>query len=78
MVKINTHAAKTNLSALLLAVETRGETYILCRGGQPIAELRPLAKRRDPLTPHPKLSKVVFHGDPMAPLDPSDWPLEAR
>jgi len=28
----------------------------------------------DPLVPNPVLAGVVFHGDPMEPLDPADWP----
>ena len=42
MKKINIHEAKTHLSHYLEVVE-HGETVLLCRRNQPIAELRPLA-----------------------------------
>jgi len=78
MIKVNTHEAKTRLSALLGAVEKRGEVVILCRSGRPIAEIRPLRRTRRPLARHPTLSKIVFREDPAAPLDPSDWPHATR
>ena len=50
MIKINIHEAKTHLSHYLEEVE-RGETVLLCRRNQPIAELRPLPSyRRKPRT----------------------------
>jgi prevent-host-death family protein len=45
MKKINVHEAKTHLSHYLEEVE-HGETLLLCRRNQPIAELRPLAAHR--------------------------------
>lgn len=78
MVKVNTHEAKTRLSELLAAVETRGEIVILCRAGRPIAEIRPLPRKRDPLRKDPKLSRIVFREDPSAPLSPEDWPEPSR
>ena len=74
MVTVNTHEAKTRLSSLLVAVEEKGEVVLICRHGKPVAELRPLPAAKDPLCLHPKLSQVTFHEDPMAPLDPEDWP----
>ena len=78
MLKVNTHEAKTRLSELLAAVETRGEVVILCRAGRPIAEIRPLPRRRDPLRKDPRLSRIVFREDPAAPLHPEDWPEAPR
>jgi predicted DNA-binding antitoxin AbrB/MazE fold protein len=26
--------------------------------------------------PHPVLGRIVFHEDPVLPLDPEDWPME--
>jgi len=74
MVTVNTHEAKTRLSALLAAVEEDGEVVLICRHGKPVAELRALPEAKDPLSLHPQLSKVIFHEDPVAPLDPEDWP----
>ncbi len=78
MLSVNTHEAKTRLSALLAAVEERGERVRICRNGKPIAELRPISRTDDPLRQHPDLSRVEFAGDPMLPLDDADWPEEAR
>jgi prevent-host-death family protein len=78
MLKVNTHEAKTRLSELLAAVEKRGEVVILCRAGRPVAEIRALRPRRDPLRKDPRLSKIVFHENPAAPLHPDDWPPAVR
>jgi prevent-host-death family protein len=78
MLKVDTHEAKTRLSELLAAVEKRGEVVVLCRAGRPIAEIRPLPRRRDPLHKDPKLSRIVFREDPATPLHPEDWPDSAR
>ncbi len=45
MIKLNINQAKTHLSAYVARVE-RGETILLCRRNQPVAELRPLRQRR--------------------------------
>ena len=45
MIKRNIHEAKTHLSHYLEEVE-QGETIILCRRNQPVAEIRPLPPRR--------------------------------
>jgi len=46
MKKINIHEAKTHLSHYLEEVE-HGETVLVCRRNQPVAELRPLAAHRN-------------------------------
>ena len=74
MIKVNTHEAKTRLSALLADVENKGERVVICRNGKPIAELRPLKQAVDPLRVNPRLAKVKFNEDPTRPLEPSDWP----
>lgn len=78
MISVNTHEAKTKLSALLAAVEERGEWVRICRNGKPIADLRPVARAADPLRTSPKLSGVHFREDPTQPLSETDWPEEAR
>ena len=45
MIKLNIHEAKTHLSAYLERV-ARGETILLCKRNTPIAEIRPLPRRR--------------------------------
>lgn len=42
---LNVHDAKTHLSRYLARVED-GETIVLCRRNHPIAELRPVRRRR--------------------------------
>ncbi len=75
MLVVNTHEAKTRLSELLRLVEERSERIRVCRNGKPVAEIGPIAgAERDPLVPNPRLSGVVFHEDPVAPLDDDDWP----
>lgn len=77
MITVNTHEAKTRLSALLEAVD-KGERVRICRNGKPVADLCPVPKAKDPLTPHPIMSKIVFHEDPSLPLTEEDWPEEYR
>ena len=74
MIVVNTHEAKTRLSALLAAVEDRGEWVRICRNGKPVADLRPVSPVRDPLRQHPELRGIKFHADPALPLSEEDWP----
>ena len=75
MLVVNTHEAKTRLSELLRLVEERSERIRVCRNGKPVAEIGPIVTaERDPLVPNPRLSGIVFHEDPVAPLDDDDWP----
>jgi antitoxin (DNA-binding transcriptional repressor) of toxin-antitoxin stability system len=78
MVKVNTHEAKTKLSALIRMVEKRGEWVRICRDGKPIADLRPVARSPDPLCQHPDLKGVIFNENPITPLSQEDWPDDAR
>lgn len=50
MIRLNIHEAKTHLSAYLSKLE-EGETILLCKRNVPIAEIRPLPKKRK--TPRP-------------------------
>ena len=45
MIRLNVHQAKTHLSKYLAKLE-KGETILLCRRNQPIAEIRPIATKR--------------------------------
>ena len=48
MIKLNIHEAKTHLSRYLPAL-ARGETILLCKRNQPIAEIRPITQHcREP------------------------------
>lgn len=74
MIEVNTHEAKTRLSALLAEIEKNDEVVVICRNGRPVAEMRRVSTVVDPLEQHPDIAGIVFHEDPMAPLDPEDWP----
>ena len=78
MITVNTHEAKTRLSALLLAVEERGETVIICRNGKPAAELRAVTPTAaDPLRSHPELAGRILY-DPTEAATADEWPEDAR
>ena len=72
MQKLNVHEAKTRLSAVLADVETKGETFIICRNGRPVAELIPL-RRQSRLQYHPILSKIKIDYDPIEDLSDDEW-----
>ena len=78
MITVNTHEAKTKLSALLAAVEERGEWVRICRNGKPVADLRPATRSTDPLLVDPRLAGIQFAEDPSLPLRPEDWCEEGR
>jgi prevent-host-death family protein len=81
MITVNTHEAKSRLSALLAVVEEKGETILICRNGKPVAELTsvsPPAVSR--LKPNPDLKPlwVAPEFDPTAPVSEAEWPEENR
>jgi len=78
MILVNTHEAKTKLSALLAAIEKNGEVVLICRNGKPVAELKaptPLPVNR--LEPDPSL-RVDLKYDPTEPLSEEEWPADLR
>ena len=72
---LNIHQAKTHLSAVLADVESRQETYRICRHGRPVADLVP-HRRIDRLAPHPVMSRIEIRYDPCEPLTADEWPEE--
>ena len=84
MITVNMHEAKSRLSALVKAVEEEGETVILQRNGQPVAEIHrytapPAEPIRRDLTPDHCLRAVLAPGyDPAAPLSDDEWPEDSR
>ena len=80
MITVNTHEAKSQLSALLAAVEDRGEVVLICRHGKPVAELRAAHDRMsspDPLQMHPELAAAILY-DPTEPASDDEWPSESH
>lgn len=76
MIKVNTHEAKSKLSALIKRVE-KGEWVRICRNGYPIADLRPIIRAKNPLKQDASLA-VRFAESPVAPLGEDEWPESAR
>ncbi|MBM4366314.1 MAG: type II toxin-antitoxin system Phd/YefM family antitoxin [Deltaproteobacteria bacterium] len=70
---LNVHEAKTQLSALLAAVEEAGESFVICRNGKPVAELRPLSRQSRSVEPRADLRVRLAAEEATAPLDASDW-----
>jgi len=81
MITINTHSAKTQLSALLTAVQEQGEVVLICRNGKPIAELRQPSPAslnpRSRLQPDPALAGRILY-DPTETASEDEWPEDAR
>ena len=77
MKTVNVHEAKTNFSSLLATVEDSRESFVICRNGEPVADLVP-HKRVNRIKPHPVLSKIKINYDPTEPLSENEWPKAAR
>ena len=78
MIQVNTHEAKTNLSALLNKVEKEHEKITICRNGKPIAVLSHISEARNPLEQHQELQGVQFLEDPTLPLSEDEWPEDMK
>ena len=74
MIAINIHEAKTKLSALIAAIEEKGDMITICRNGKAVAQLGPMRMNRNPLKQSGRLKHVVFKGDPSAPLSEDESP----
>jgi len=68
---VNVHETKTNLSAILKEIE-KGERFLICRNGKPVADLIPHVKqKRSEL--HPHLSEIEINYDPTEELSKDEW-----
>jgi antitoxin (DNA-binding transcriptional repressor) of toxin-antitoxin stability system len=72
---LNVHEAKTRLSAVLSDIEEKGESFLICRNGHPVADLVPHVKKSR-LKPHPALRRMRIHYDATEPLTADEWPFE--
>jgi prevent-host-death family protein len=77
MKTVNVHEAKTNFSSLLARVEETSEAIVICRNGEPVADLVP-HKRQNRIKPHPALSAIKIGYDPVEPLSTDEWPETSR
>ncbi len=72
MKTLNVHVTKTKLSAILTEVEKTGEKFVICRNGNPIADIVP-HKKRSRVKADPFLSRVKINCDLTEPLTENDW-----
>jgi len=77
MKTVNVHEAKTHFSSLLARVEETSEAIVICRNGEPIADLVP-HKPANRTRTHPTLSKIKIGYDPAEPLSAEEWPEANR
>jgi antitoxin (DNA-binding transcriptional repressor) of toxin-antitoxin stability system len=77
MKTVNVHEAKTYLSSVLAEVEEKGETFLVCRNGRPIADLAP-HRKKGRLTPHPQMKRIRVRYSPTEPLSSEEWPQEEK
>ena len=77
MKTVNVHEAKTNFSSLLARLEKDSETIVICRNGEPVADLVP-HQRGSRIKPHPVLGKIKIGYDPVEPVSNEEWPEAAR
>jgi len=72
---LNVHEAKTRLSSVLAEISEKGEKFLICRNGKPVADLVPHVKKSG-LTPHPVMRRIRIKYDVTEPLTADEWPSE--
>jgi len=72
MKTVSVHTAITNLSSLLAKLEVDKETVVICRNGEPVADLVP-HKGVNRIKPHPVLSKIRINCDPSETTTEDEW-----
>ncbi len=77
MKTVNVHEAKTHFSSLLSKLEANSETIVICRNGEPVADLVP-HQRASRIKAHPILGKIKIGYDPVEPVSNDEWPEAAR
>ncbi|MCX6886152.1 MAG: type II toxin-antitoxin system Phd/YefM family antitoxin [Verrucomicrobia bacterium] len=77
MKTVNVHEAKTNFSRLLATVEESNESFVICRNGEPVADLVP-HRRKSRTVPHPVLRKMTINYDPIETATEAEWPGRFR
>ena len=77
MKTVNVHEAKTNFSSLLSKLEADSETIVICRNGEPVADLVP-HQRASRIKPHPILGKMKIKYDPIETATEAEWPRRFR
>lgn len=72
---ITINETESNFSAVLNEMEEKGEIFIICRNGRPVADLIPHT-RKSRRIPHPVMSAVRINYDPTETLSQDEWPGE--
>jgi antitoxin (DNA-binding transcriptional repressor) of toxin-antitoxin stability system len=70
--KLNVHEAKTRLSAVLMEIEAKGKSFLICRNGKPVAELIP-CRKTSRLAYHPVFRNIGIGYDPTEDLSAEEW-----
>ncbi|MBT3312722.1 MAG: type II toxin-antitoxin system prevent-host-death family antitoxin [Desulfobacteraceae bacterium] len=66
---------ESDISSMLMEIEENREIFVICRNGEPIADLIP-HKRKTRRLPHPVMSAVRINYDPTEMLSQDEWPEE--
>ena len=77
MKSVNVHEAKTQFSGLLAEIEEKGASFVICRNGEPVADLVP-HRQKVSMEPDPKLGAININYDPVEELSEEEWPQDAR
>lgn len=77
MKTLSIQEVETQFMFFLMEIEQKGETFVICQNGKPVAELAPY-RRKSRITPHPVISRVTLHYNPTEPLTQDEWPMEER
>ena len=77
MKSINIHDAKTSLSRLLAEIEKSGKRFVICRNGEPNADLIPHATEVS-MVADKQLGAIKIKYDPVEEIGEADWPLDSR
>ncbi|MCG8334422.1 MAG: type II toxin-antitoxin system Phd/YefM family antitoxin [Proteobacteria bacterium] len=72
MKTLNIHETKTRLSAILTEIEKTGERFVICRNGNPIADIVP-HKKKSRIKTDSFLSQVKIKCDLTEPLTEDEW-----
>jgi len=72
---LSINEAKSGFFSVLNEIEEKGEMFVICRNGKPIANLIPHSRKSRRL-PHPVMSAVRINYDPTEILSQDEWPEE--
>ena len=77
MKTVNIHDAKTGFSRLLMEVEKNGRRFVICRNGEPIADLVPHESEVS-MVADKHLGAIKIKYDPIEEASETDWPSDPR